>query len=636
MSLRLVSIIAVSSFICLGQAYSQNCQDCKTRKVILYDNEVTVPRPSSNVDSIYRYWDYFFITGGVKSYLSSQDPTRDCIRRMDGAFFTEKDSVTSNIKFGAEHANLPPDGEVGNGFPTYLLYGVVSSSQVTLKLEAGKSRELVKSRNIPLSTGFEPIDVGITLAASIGPMYTTIMDFERRKRDEGEPYAIQPTLTLIPAKTKLKVNEKTYIDVVFKDCDGAPLKQRHIIFTAEGGTLKSVDVTTDDQGRGTLEFTAGPIPALAEVNTEYRYQNPTGDMSNAAVVPASIQIDKPNTSWYVQAAFQVENTSDLTRKSEYETVSSSSMDNMKIRFYAWATNMNPLAGQFSVIPQTVSDILYMGNSTESSFWHSHNEISAGGVTAMIDDQLNSSTSAKWTTAQTPELVLSIYKNSYSFSISKMDAIQTGGEYRVRKSVDPFGSRNETTFTPAEATRKLGLSVGNVNRDTTYTTGDTTTQSGGSTTTVTQVTQTFSWKNNVCTLNYLRHVNEDSHVTGIYTENASSTQTFNVTLYLTYTGDAPTGVEAKKQIVPTAFALSQNYPNPFNPTTTISYILPSATRTSLVITDLLGRKVATLVDGEKSAGVHIMTWNATGLPSGVYFLQMRAGEFVETRKLLLAK
>jgi hypothetical protein len=90
MNLRFVTIIVLSSLIGSTQVYGQDCQDCKTRKVILYDNEVTVPRPSSNIDSIYRYWDYFFITGGVKSYLSSQDPTRDCIRRMDGAFFTEK------------------------------------------------------------------------------------------------------------------------------------------------------------------------------------------------------------------------------------------------------------------------------------------------------------------------------------------------------------------------------------------------------------------------------------------------------------------------------------------------------------------------------------------------------------------
>lgn len=389
------------------------------------------------------------------------------------------------------------------GFEGYLVYGVVTEQSCTLRLETGKTRELVKSGVISLPAGFDGQVIGMTVAAFIGPLYSTIMDFEKKKRDEGEPYAIVPTMTLTPDKAKIKVNEKTNIDVSFKDCDGAPLKNRHITFAANGGMLKSADVTTDNQGHGTLEFTAGSSPALANVTSEYRFEKPTGDMTTAYVVPASIQIDKPSTSWYVTASFQVENTSDLAGKSEYETVSSASMDNMKIRFSAWATNMNPLPGQFSVIPQTVSDILYLGSFTESSFWHSHTEISAGGVSGLIDDQLLSSTNATSTTAQTPQLTLSIYKNSYSFSINNVNAIQTGGENRRRRSVDPFGSKDETTFTPAEATRKLGLSVNDVNRDTTYTTGDTTTQSGGSTTSVTQVTQTFSWKDNVCKLNYLR-------------------------------------------------------------------------------------------------------------------------------------
>lgn len=614
--------------------YSQDCQDCKKRQVITYDNVVNVQRPSSSVDSLNRYWQYFNIASGVRSYFSQIDPSRDCIQRRDGAFYTTNDTVTS-IKHGAEHANTPPSGEVA-GFEGYLVYGVVTEQSCTLRLETAKTRELVKSGVISLPAVFDGQAIGKTVAAFIGPLYSTIMDFEKKKRDEGEPYAIVPTMTLTPDKAKIKINEKTNIDVLFKDCDGAPLKDRHITFTADGGTLKSADVTTDNQGHGTLEFTAGASPALANVTSVYPFKKPTGDMTTAHVVPASIQIDKPNTSWYVTASFKVENTSDLQRKSESETVSSASMDDMNIIFDAWATNMNPLSGQFSAIPQTVSDILCIGSFTESSFYHSHMEISAGGVSALIDDQLLSSTNATSTTAQTPQLTLSIYKNSYSFSINNVNAVQTGGENRRRRSVDPFGSQDETTFTPAEATRKLGLSVGGVNRDTTYTTGDSTTQSGESTTTVTHVTQTFSWKDNVCKLKYLRGVTEDSHVTGIYTEDSYSTQTFNVTLYLTYTGDPPTSVETPEQGVPWTYALGQNYPNPFNPSTTISYTLANATYTTLTISDLLGRRIATLVDELKPAGLHVMLWNAGGLPSGVYFLRMSADRFVETRKLILAK
>jgi len=88
--------------------------------------------------------------------------------------------------------------------------------------------------------------------------------------------------------------------------------------------------------------------------------------------------------------------------------------------------------------------------------------------------------------------------------------------------------------------------------------------------------------------------------------------------------------------PLAFVLEQNYPNPFNPTTVIRYQLPVASRVTLAIYDLLGRRVAVLVDDRKEAGVHDVSFDASGLPSGVYFSRLQAGSFVAARKLLLVK
>jgi hypothetical protein len=96
----------------------------------------------------------------------------------------------------------------------------------------------------------------------------------------------------------------------------------------------------------------------------------------------------------------------------------------------------------------------------------------------------------------------------------------------------------------------------------------------------------------------------------------------------------TGV--KSEPMPASFDLSQNYPNPFNPTTTIRYQLPSASRVTLAVFDVLGREVAVLVDGERGAGAHIAEWNAEGNASGVYFYRISAGSFVMTKKLLLLR
>ncbi len=88
--------------------------------------------------------------------------------------------------------------------------------------------------------------------------------------------------------------------------------------------------------------------------------------------------------------------------------------------------------------------------------------------------------------------------------------------------------------------------------------------------------------------------------------------------------------------PKIFELSQNYPNPFNPTTVISYQLPVASEVSIKVFDMLGREVATLVSERQEAGRYQVTFNAASLSSSVYFYRLQAGNFVQTRKMLLVK
>jgi hypothetical protein len=100
--------------------------------------------------------------------------------------------------------------------------------------------------------------------------------------------------------------------------------------------------------------------------------------------------------------------------------------------------------------------------------------------------------------------------------------------------------------------------------------------------------------------------------------------------------------ANAQTIPTNFELSQNFPNPFNPVTTIRYGLPSPSRITLKVYNLFGKEVMTLVDNElKEAGHHTAIWNGRnavgdGVVSGVYFIRMRVGNFVQTQKMLLVQ
>ena len=89
-------------------------------------------------------------------------------------------------------------------------------------------------------------------------------------------------------------------------------------------------------------------------------------------------------------------------------------------------------------------------------------------------------------------------------------------------------------------------------------------------------------------------------------------------------------------MPTEFTLSPAYPNPFNPVTTLSFTLPEETDISIIIYNLKGRQVANLTDGVMDAGYHSVIWNAKHHSSGVYFVQMIAGEYFNTQKLMLIK
>ena len=97
----------------------------------------------------------------------------------------------------------------------------------------------------------------------------------------------------------------------------------------------------------------------------------------------------------------------------------------------------------------------------------------------------------------------------------------------------------------------------------------------------------------------------------------------------------TSIDGKNEQV-NNFHLEQNYPNPFNPTTIIRYSLPKNGLVTLKVFDILGREVATLANEYKVAGIYDVTFNASNLASGVYIYQLRSGDFVANKKLILMK
>ena len=99
---------------------------------------------------------------------------------------------------------------------------------------------------------------------------------------------------------------------------------------------------------------------------------------------------------------------------------------------------------------------------------------------------------------------------------------------------------------------------------------------------------------------------------------------------------PTGLGEVENSSPVVFKLLQNYPNPFNPVTNIEFELANSSRVTLEVYDLLGKKVASILDGQLSAGYHTVKFDASSLAGGIYYYRLQADDFVTTRKLILTK
>ena len=97
----------------------------------------------------------------------------------------------------------------------------------------------------------------------------------------------------------------------------------------------------------------------------------------------------------------------------------------------------------------------------------------------------------------------------------------------------------------------------------------------------------------------------------------------------------TAVESDEETL-NGFKLHQNYPNPFNPATSISYSIPFTSHVSLIVYDMLGREIQTLVNEEKSMGSHTIRFDGTLLSSGIYFYILRSNDFIDTKKFILLK
>jgi hypothetical protein len=131
---------------------------------------------------------------------------------------------------------------------------------------------------------------------------------------------------------------------------------------------------------------------------------------------------------------------------------------------------------------------------------------------------------------------------------------------------------------------------------------------------------------------IKETSDGGYVVAGYTQHGS----FDAYLVKTNQYGLITGLNDSESPVAESFGLLQNYPNPFNPSTTFRYSIPQTSKVVITVYDILGNEIATLMDEEKSVGTYELIWNAENLSSGIYFYQLKAGNFFQTRKMILLK
>jgi len=136
----------------------------------------------------------------------------------------------------------------------------------------------------------------------------------------------------------------------------------------------------------------------------------------------------------------------------------------------------------------------------------------------------------------------------------------------------------------------------------------------------------------------RVIDYNSAYDGIYTDNNSAATDTGGWFYIAHDSIKGTisNIVAVSDAAPAAFAVAQNSPNPFNPTTTISFTLAKAGKTTVDVYNVAGQKIDTLVNSSLSAGSHSVTWNASKFSAGVYFYTVKSGDFSKTTKMTLLK
>jgi hypothetical protein len=610
---------------------AQDCDECSRPNIVYYDCDVFVGQPADSLAPIVFYWPF----ASAIDYLVKNSP--GCIS-WAGAALADVEWLEKGMpNSGPQNLMTAPEGGKKNW--DYLIRSTVTGSEgiyrFSMYLEVAVTREQVAGYTIQFSDDIQSAkDAGLAVAAQFSPIMQKIRSFEQNKRDTDTKYAISNIMqqdpreiTVTPQKTQVDTGETIDVKIKMVDCDGEVLPNRSIIFVdtsitssqgtmtlasgTEGGTITPESATTDDEGFVTVQFKAGSVPRIATIVAWYPHLTPT-EHQETFMGTALVQIEPPRTDlWLLNANVNYNYTMNSDTSIIFDAGGHSMVEEHS-ETAEITTNGRIIAVIENFAEDPSKDFSYNTDAADpvaiivsgSGIMNEYGEYEETIDGKLISADIRSDNVSGY--AYPGASIQFDFTDDYKYAGVGV-SIKATGQYIGRQFFyewSDYGGKYDdySLSSSAGGSPEDGCSITRVD------------------TTGYNALYSKAESSKKANLNGTRYIT---------TNNSLS---MSIRPYNPQTLD----VKENSQLFPKDLTLSQNYPNPFNPSTTITYQLPKPGKVSLKVYNILGSEIATLINSHQSRGTYSIPFNATSLPSGVYFYHLMFDNNNYVRKMMLVK
>jgi len=612
MKAAMKTIVTLVVLLASCEIVRAQCDNCPAPQVVIYGVQMNValPPPDDTTTGAYtttgsqQALSNWSSLGNIVLALDSimvKDPEDSCVNWTLVSIFSPSDTLSDSLTMANMEqysaGDVPPAGTV-NGVD-YLIWATLDSSggqyHFHVYLEDGYSRTRIDSAQGNFTTTSGAVAAADSAVAHLEPVFDKIRGYQMNLRANGTNIAINPQISIIPSQATMNALQTIPVTFQVKDCDETPLQNRTLEIGGSNGSFDQSSVTTNSNGQATANFTAINTSDIANLTAVYYpYYTPT-QQQRFCKGGAIVSINNPNKKvWQLN----------VSEHYAFSNLSETPLSSYGKYIY------NLLSGRGDI------HFTQFGSGTITDTLISYNYIGGFGSAAYFayDKYIEEETSYYWNSTTVAEDGISPDETFTSNFLLAWNP-NLSPHWLCGSEILLDGTRGTVTFREDQG----GVSTYN---------------------SVTPDSDIYSIESQLQHAT-LSRTPSGYTFSGTYVTNTSSGPgnkyhsewfiTVAITPYAT-----PTAVSNVANNVPNAYQLYANYPNPFNPTTMISYDIPTAGTVKLVVYDMLGREIETLVNQRQNAGKYGVTFDASRLASGVYIYQLQAGTFVASKKLVLLK